>query len=192
MFEDNTSQVFHSTRYPRRNKESAAPKTEKEGSSTAGADQAAVKDEESQSIESEEETPTLNIYVTIGLLVVVTVVCGEFLFKTLILSNRLSLIQLVAVTAEWLVDSIQGLVDKGTVSAEFVGIILLPIVGNAAGGFFNTSYPQVLIRNPEHVTAVTVSVKDKLNLSLSVAAGSSLVSSWPFLIPLERCLTYLW
>jgi Ca2+:H+ antiporter len=28
----------------------------------------------------------------------------------------------------------------------------------------------------EHVTAVTVSVKDKLNLSLSVAAGSSLVN----------------
>lgn len=29
----------------------------------------------------------------------------------------------------------------------------------------------------EHVTAVTVSVKDKLNLSLGVAVGSSIVSS---------------
>ncbi|KAF8896266.1 hypothetical protein BD779DRAFT_1668091 [Infundibulicybe gibba] len=41
---------------------------------------------------------------------------------------------------------------------EFVGIILLPIVGNAA----------------EHVTAVTVAVKDKLTLSIGVAVGSSI------------------
>ena len=39
-------------------------------------------------------------------------------------------------------------------------MILLPIVGNAA----------------EHVTAVTVSVKDKLTLSIGVAVGSSVVS----------------
>ncbi|KAH0832935.1 hypothetical protein J3R83DRAFT_11902 [Lanmaoa asiatica] len=69
--------------------------------------------------------------------------------------------KLVAVTAEFLVDSINGLTDTGRISKEFVGVILLPIVGNAA----------------EHVTAVTVSVKDKLTLSLSVAVGSSIVSS---------------
>jgi calcium/proton exchanger cax len=40
-------------------------------------------------------------------------------------------------------------------------VILLPIVGNAA----------------EHATAVSVSVKDKLTLSLGVAVGSSIVSS---------------
>jgi len=65
---------------------------------------------------------------------------------------------LVAVTAEWLVDSINGLTASGKIKQEFVGLILLPIVGNAA----------------EHVTAVTVSVKDKLNLSLGVAVGSSI------------------
>jgi calcium/proton exchanger cax len=48
------------------------------------------------------------------------------------------------------------------ISKEFVGIILLPIAGNAA----------------EHVTAVTVSVKDKLTLSLGVAVGSSIVSDF--------------
>jgi len=80
----------------------------------------------------------LSLYMTIGLLVVVTV--------------------LVAITAEWLVDSIDGLTTTHPISKEFVGIILLPIVGNAA----------------EHVTAVSVSVKDKLNLSLSVAVGSSI------------------
>jgi Ca2+:H+ antiporter len=39
----------------------------------------------------------------------------------------------VAITAEWLVDSIDGLTDSGAIGKEFVGIILLPIVGNAAG-----------------------------------------------------------
>ncbi|KAI0710014.1 Sodium/calcium exchanger protein-domain-containing protein [Earliella scabrosa] len=88
--------------------------------------------------EEEEETPQMSVPLTVGLLVVVTV--------------------LVAVTAEFLVDSIDGLTQTGNISKEFVGIILLPIVGNAA----------------EHVTAVTVSVKDKLTLSLGVAVGSSI------------------
>jgi Ca2+:H+ antiporter len=57
------------------------------------------------------------------------------------------------------VDSIHGLTETGHISEEFVGVILLPIVGNAA----------------EHATAVTVSVKDKLTLSLGVAVGSSIV-----------------
>ena len=41
--------------------------------------------------------------------------------------------KLVAVTAEFLVDSVDGLTAGGHISKEFVGIILLPIVGNAAG-----------------------------------------------------------
>ncbi|KAI9000573.1 calcium/proton exchanger [Trametes punicea] len=88
--------------------------------------------------EEEVEEPQMSVPMTIGLLAVVTV--------------------LVAVTAEWLVDSINGLVSTGHINREFIGIILLPIVGNAA----------------EHVTAVTVSVKDKLTLSLGVAVGSSI------------------
>ena len=43
--------------------------------------------------------------------------------------------KLVAVTAEWLVDSISGLADTGKIQREFIGVILLPIVGNAAGKF---------------------------------------------------------
>jgi Ca2+:H+ antiporter len=77
---------------------------------------------------------------------------------------------LVAVTAEFLVDSIDGLTESGWISKEFVGLILLPIVGNAA----------------EHVTAVTSSVKDKLTLSLNVAVGSSIVSS-PYTLAFYDC-----
>ncbi|GJN90445.1 hypothetical protein Rhopal_003456-T1 [Rhodotorula paludigena] len=65
---------------------------------------------------------------------------------------------LTGVTAEFLVSSIDGLTQTGNVSKEFVALILLPVVGNAA----------------EHVTAVTVATKNKLDLSLSIAVGSSI------------------
>ncbi len=69
-------------------------------------------------------------------------------------------------------------------------MILLPIVGNAAGPSPST-VPRCgssrlttfsLPASPpltEHVTAVTVSVKDKLTLSLGVAVGSSIVRLAP-------------
>lgn len=65
---------------------------------------------------------------------------------------------LVAVCAEFMVSSMQHLVDNSLVSEAFIGVILLPIVGNAA----------------EHVTAVTVASRNKLDLSLSIALGSSI------------------
>lgn len=66
---------------------------------------------------------------------------------------------LVGVTAEFLVDSINGLVESNpSLSAEWVGLILLPIVGNAA----------------EHWSAVLGAVKDKLDLSIAIAVGSSI------------------
>jgi len=104
--------------------------------------------------DEEEEEPTLSLLATIILLVVVTV--------------------LVAVTAEWLVDSIDGLTSSGGISKEFVGVILLPIVGNAA----------------EHVTAVTVAVKDKLTLSMGVAVGSSIQIAL-FVIPFTVILGWI-
>lgn len=64
---------------------------------------------------------------------------------------------LAGLTAECLVDSIDGLTEHTSVSREFIGLIVLPVVGNAV----------------EHITAVTVSLKDRLNLSLSIAVGSS-------------------
>ena len=65
---------------------------------------------------------------------------------------------LVAVCAEFLVSSITYLVDNTNVSEEFIGLIILPIVGNAA----------------EHVTAVTVASKNKMDLAIGVAVGSSI------------------
>ena len=65
---------------------------------------------------------------------------------------------LVAICAEFLIGSINHLVDSTGVSEAFVGLILLPIVGNAA----------------EHVTAVTVASKNKMDLAIGVAVGSSI------------------
>jgi len=62
------------------------------------------------------------------------------------------------VCAEFLVDSIDSLVATAHISKTFIGLILLPIVGNAA----------------EHVTVVVVALKDKMYLAMGVAIGSSM------------------
>ncbi|KAK4144794.1 Sodium/calcium exchanger protein-domain-containing protein [Dichotomopilus funicola] len=65
---------------------------------------------------------------------------------------------LVAVCAEFMVDSINGLVETSHINEIFIGLIILPIVGNAA----------------EHVTAITVAMKNKMDLAIGVAVGSSI------------------
>ncbi|KKY25867.1 putative vacuolar calcium ion transporter h(+) exchanger [Diplodia seriata] len=65
---------------------------------------------------------------------------------------------IVAICAEYLVDSIDSIVQTAHISKTFIGLVLLPIVGNAA----------------EHVTAVVVAYKDKMDLAINVAIGSSM------------------
>ncbi len=64
----------------------------------------------------------------------------------------------VAVESELLVDSLEVATESLGLTPLFTGVILLPIIGNAA----------------EHATAVTVAMKNKMDLSVSVAMGSSL------------------
>lgn len=65
---------------------------------------------------------------------------------------------LVSFCSEFLVNTLEPISENFGISKTFIGLILLPIVGNAA----------------EHVTAITVAAKDKMDLSLSVAVGSSM------------------
>jgi Ca2+:H+ antiporter len=66
---------------------------------------------------------------------------------------------LVALCAEFMVESISSITSgNNSISIEFVGLILLPIVGNAS----------------EHITAVTVACKDKMDLAIGVTVGSSM------------------
>ncbi|CAG1959130.1 hypothetical protein SNK03_005074 [Fusarium graminearum] len=88
--------------------------------------------------DGEPEEPTIGPVAAIAVLVVTTV--------------------LVTVCADYLVDSIDDLVTTSGISRGFIGLILIPIVGNAA----------------EHVTAVVVAVRDKMDLAMGVAIGSSI------------------
>lgn len=102
-------------------------------------------------VEDAQEEPSMNPWAAAVVLLVVTV--------------------LVSICADYLVGSIDALVEKVHISKTFIGLILLPIVGNAA----------------EHVTAVVVALKDKMDLAMGVAIGSSLQIALlvtPFLVVL--------
>ncbi|KAI1973386.1 hypothetical protein LOZ51_005487 [Ophidiomyces ophidiicola] len=89
-------------------------------------------------VEDEQEEPQLHLFVALFTLAASTA--------------------LVGVCAEGLVSSIDAITTRGHISETFVGLILLPIIGNAA----------------EHATAVTVAIKDKMDLSIGVAVGSTM------------------
>jgi Ca2+:H+ antiporter len=65
---------------------------------------------------------------------------------------------LVALLSEFLVDSVGAAQEKLGVTQLFIGTIVVAIIGNAA----------------EHSTAVVMAIKNKLDLSLGIAIGSSL------------------
>ncbi|PNY23333.1 Vacuolar calcium ion transporter [Tolypocladium capitatum] len=105
-------------------------------------------DAEGQAEEAEAE-PSIGAISAAAVLVVVTI--------------------LVAICADYLVGSIDDIVESAHISKAFIGLILIPIVGNAA----------------EHVTAVVVALRDKMDLAMSVAIGSSIqiaLGVTPFLV----------
>lgn len=65
---------------------------------------------------------------------------------------------LVSFCADYLVGSIDDIVELSGLSKTFIGLIVIPIVGNAA----------------EHATAIIVAMKDKMDLAIGVAVGLSL------------------
>ncbi|KAG5990208.1 hypothetical protein E4U43_004338 [Claviceps pusilla] len=82
----------------------------------------------------------------------------EHLTRTAAVILLLASTALVAVCAEFLVGSIKEVTESSGLGEVFIGLIILPIVGNAA----------------EHVTAVTVAMKNKMDLAIGVAVGSSI------------------
>ncbi|KND90683.1 Vacuolar calcium ion transporter [Tolypocladium ophioglossoides CBS 100239] len=107
-------------------------------------------DAEGQAADEEEaEEPSIGAISAAVVLVVVTI--------------------LVAICADYLVGSIDAIVESAHISKAFIGLILIPIVGNAA----------------EHVTAVVVALRDKMDLAMGVAIGSSIqiaLGVTPFLV----------
>jgi len=64
----------------------------------------------------------------------------------------------IVVLSEVLVGAVEPVVEELGISEFFLGIILIPLVGNVA----------------EHVVAVQVAIKNKMDLSLAISIGSSL------------------
>ena len=67
----------------------------------------------------------------------------------------------------WLTDALQDVSERSGISEAFIGLIILPIAGNAV----------------EHLTAVYVAVRNKMDLAIAVALGSSIQISL-FVIPI--------
>lgn len=99
---------------------------------------AELEPESTEEEKAAEPEPEVNLPLWIGILLGVTL--------------------LVALESELLVGTLEEATEQLGFSALFTGVIVLPVIGNAA----------------EHATAVTVAIKNKMDLSLTVAVGSSL------------------
>lgn len=105
--------------------------------------------------DDEDDEPTLSLATTLVLLAIAAT--------------------LVVLCSEFLVDSIEGVVEALGLSHAFIGVILLPIIGNAA----------------EAAAAVTVAMRGKQGLAVSVAVGSSIQIAL-FVIPVSVVIGWLW
>lgn len=85
----------------------------------------------------DDEEPNLTTTAALALLTVTTVI--------------------VATCSEFLSDALEGALEGSSMSKAFVGIILLPIVGNAC----------------EHAAAIRFAMQDKMGLAVGIAVGSS-------------------
>ena len=96
-------------------------------------------------------------------------------------SLRTSLLVLVAVTvclaviSEVFTGSVEGMSDSLGLSDTFVGLIMIPIIGNAA----------------EHSTAVLMAMKDKMNTAIEVSIGSTLQVIL-FVMPVLVFISCIW
>ncbi|CAG8753970.1 2989_t:CDS:2, partial [Cetraspora pellucida] len=71
---------------------------------------------------------------------------------------------LISLSSNFLVNSFEGVIKTLGFTETFIGLIILPIIGNAA----------------EHITAVIAARKDKMNIAISIAVGFSIdgESNW--------------
>lgn len=65
---------------------------------------------------------------------------------------------IIALESEYLVSSVEPMTESLGLSKFFVGIIIIPIIGNAA----------------EHSTAILMALKNKMDVAVEIAVGSSL------------------
>jgi len=64
---------------------------------------------------------------------------------------------LVSLLSEYLVNALEPMSEALGMSEAFIGLILLPIIGNAV----------------EHITSIRMAIKNKMDIALSIAIGSA-------------------
>jgi len=100
-----------------------------------------------EAVVEEEESPEMSVVAAgVGLLIVTIV---------------------TSFVADYLVASIEETANRFSIPKAFIGLILLPIVANAA----------------EHVTSVWMAMKDKMELTIGICVGSSIQIA-TFVVPL--------
>ncbi|KAF7976966.1 hypothetical protein HWV62_5035 [Athelia sp. TMB] len=116
---------------------------------------------EAEHKDDEELQPELSWFMTLALMVAVTI--------------------MVSINAEWLVESLDTI--STTISKEWIALIMVPAISSIAGVLLFSLRRCYLLMwaRTECVTAVNVSVKDRLTLSVSVAISSTIVR---ILVPL--------
>ncbi|KZT24763.1 hypothetical protein NEOLEDRAFT_1066482, partial [Neolentinus lepideus HHB14362 ss-1] len=87
-------------------------------------------------------------------------------------------LQVISVTALFMIDSVDGLSATSNVSKEFIAMILIPIMGNAPGKLSIHLSPDFYL-----------AVRGSLPLSMAVAVGSG-VQLALFIIPFMVCLAW--
>lgn len=105
--------------------------------------------------EEESEEPKWNLKISIIMLVVSTV--------------------FIAILSEFFVGAVEPMTESVGLPVTFVGVILVPIIGNAA----------------EHSTAIIMALKNKMSVSMEIALGSSLQIIL-FVAPVLILLSLLW
>jgi len=80
----------------------------------------------------------------------------------------------ISICSEMLTQSLEGTVNGSGISATFIGIVLLPIIGNAC----------------EHASAITFALQERTNISVGIAIGSS-VQIALFVVPLSVLLGWM-
>lgn len=99
----------------------------------------------SEKIAQEEETPSPDHHGVFGDLRIAIAILG------------ISVV-FIAILSEILVGAVEPLIEAQGLSELFVGVIIVPIIGNAA----------------EHLVAVEMAIKNRMELSIGIAIGSSL------------------
>ncbi|KAF8517602.1 Sodium/calcium exchanger protein-domain-containing protein [Hysterangium stoloniferum] len=102
---------------------------------------------ESTGAESEERGPSMSTFAAATALLLVTVI--------------------TSFCADWLVSSIEETADRYHISKAFIGLILIPIVANAA----------------EHTTSIWMALRGRYELTIGICVGSSIQIAL-FVVPL--------